>query len=361
MRRITRSCGSRARYATASGEYKGEQTVIELHNDQLLVSFPELHPDARCAISFQRTLRIPDDNRTYPLPAGLGRFPLQHVDDFANKVPGQWLEHGGVLFPMYQSEAMWIHFGALSGYPFAIKIAAGKINAVSGADWTSGLERSPQNYLVVPGQPWLDGFSVQKGLIRQFVAMPLGEGFTAEEQLTGKASHGGVQIGVFPMRRDRYDELIRRQESRAVRLRRGKDFVCLGLASESMGLAPGGLMRQEIYKDRHGLDAWDTARTARCFVHLVNSATYREITGCAPPMEPIGADRYREAGIPWFEYYGGDAQALEGAPRLAEFDSVAAKTIKKSGKSAEPIVLVDDAKIVKLRPRSSGTVREGTL
>lgn len=32
------------------------------------------------------------------------------------------------------------------------------------------------HYLVAPDQPWLDGFCVQKGLIRQFVAMPLGQG-----------------------------------------------------------------------------------------------------------------------------------------------------------------------------------------
>jgi hypothetical protein len=340
--------------------------VIELQNDRLLVSFPELHPDARCAIGFQRTLRIPDDNRTYPLPAGLGHFPLHHVDDFANNVPRQWLERGGVFLPMYQSEALWIHFGGGSGYPFAIKIAAGKINAVSGRDWTSGLEGSPQNYVVAPGQPWLDGFSVQKGLVRQFVAMPLGEGFTTEEQLTGEPRHGGLQIQVFPMRRECYEEFLKRRVWKS-----DVDAICLGILSIrkeidgdrrmiDMGLAPGGLMGQEIYEDPHGLAAWDTTRTARCFVHLVNSAVYRQITNCAPPIEPITAERYREAGIPWFEYYAGDAKALEGAPRLAELDSVAAMTIKKGGKDTQPVVLVDDAKIVKLRPRSTGMVREGT-
>ena len=53
-----------------------------------------------------------------------------------------------------------------------MKIAAGKINAVSGAAWTAELHSEPQDYVVVPGQPWLDGFSVGEGLIRQFVAVP---------------------------------------------------------------------------------------------------------------------------------------------------------------------------------------------
>jgi hypothetical protein len=32
----------------------------------------------------------------------------------------------------------------------------------------------------------------------QFVAMPLGQGYTIEEQLTGQTKHGGIQIDVFP-------------------------------------------------------------------------------------------------------------------------------------------------------------------
>ena len=58
------------------------------------------------------------------------------------------------------------------------------VNAVTGDGWSDGLHVRPQDYLVAPRQPWLDGFAVDKGFIRQFVAMPLGEGFTAEEQIT---------------------------------------------------------------------------------------------------------------------------------------------------------------------------------
>ncbi len=57
----------------------------------------------------------------------------------------------------------------------------------------------PQDYMVVPDQPRLDGFCVDKGMVRQFTAMPLGEGYTVEERLTGEARHGGLQIVVYPM------------------------------------------------------------------------------------------------------------------------------------------------------------------
>ena len=71
--------------------------MIEVRNDELQFSFPNVHPHARFTLSFQRTLRIPDDNREYPLPPGLGDFPLYRVDDYAGSLPPAWGEHGGVF------------------------------------------------------------------------------------------------------------------------------------------------------------------------------------------------------------------------------------------------------------------------
>lgn len=185
--------------------------MIELNGSHLLISTPAVHKDASCRIAFQRTLRIPDDNRDYPLPAGLGRFPMAHVRDHAARVPDDWKGHGGVLLPMYQAEAMWIEFlsgrGRDSGYPFAIKIAAGKINAITGEPWRDALSDQPQDYLTTPGQPWLDGFCVQKGLIRQFVAMPLGQGYTAEEQI-GAMRRAGIDERVGPFAQQGLDEAL---------------------------------------------------------------------------------------------------------------------------------------------------------
>src|SRR5436190_2195340 len=115
--------------------------MIELKQNQLVFSFPDVHAQATLSINFQRTLRIPDDDKTYPLPPGLGAFPLRHVDDFAKTIPLGWQEHGGVMLPMYQAEALWLHFSTGcnsqrgTGYPFAIKVATGKIDAVTGKDW----------------------------------------------------------------------------------------------------------------------------------------------------------------------------------------------------------------------------------
>lgn len=306
--------------------------MIELENDSLVFSFSEIHQDAHCSINFQRTLRLPDDNREYPLPPGLARFPLSHVDDYGERVPGNWLTHGGVFLPMYQAEAMWLNFK--SGYsnreyPCAIKIAAGKINAITGEQWTNSLSDSPQNYLVIPSQPWLDGFYIGKGQVRQFVAMLLGDGYSAEEQLTGDTEHGGIQIIVYPMKREKYKELEKESATRRVTVHACEEI------SFDMGLAPGGLMRQEIYEDHYGIDAWDTSMNSRCFVHIANSLVYFNITGIRPPTKPPTAEAYTKAGLPWFDYFDDDAKALEGSEKLTTLDSVAAQGIKQ-GKQPLP-------------------------
>ncbi len=329
---------------------KKRDKTIELRDDQLIFRFPNVHEGAEFRIEFQRTLRIPDDNRAYRLPPGLGEFPLYRVDDYPDNLPDTWEAHGGVFLPMYQTEAMWINFHA--DYPMAVKIAAGKINAVTGEAWKDELTETPQDYLVVPEQPWLDGFCVEKGLIRQFVAMPLGEGYTAEEQLTGEAEHGGLQIAVYPMQASIYEA---RQNERMQYL---NDIVCMTPPPREMGLAPGGLMRQEIYEDECGFDAWDRSIHSRCFVHILNSVQLVHLTGCEPPGKPLTAQDYTARGLPWFDYYAGDLAALEGAKKLAGLDSVAVtqlKTGKGFLKDNDPVTPAVVKKLSKLM------IREGVF
>ena len=308
--------------------------MIELENNRLRISFPEVHGDAHCSIDFQRTLRIPDDGREYPLPAGLGSFPLNHIEDFGDRIPESWCKRGGVLMPMYQSEALWLNFGhswysGASSYPMAVKVAAGKINAVTGEQWKDGLSGEPQDYLVLPDQPWLDGYNVEKDLIRQFVAMPLGQGYSVEEQLTGAAEFGGLQIIVFPMRWEVYD----RMKAERTWKEDPNDFTCYSSfeSAPAMGLAVGGLMRQRIYEDKYGVDVWDTEHSSRCFIHLVNSETYASIMGKNPPHPPITKKEYADHGVPWFDYYD-DGKALSGSETLSKVKSLSKVADEKGDK-----------------------------
>jgi hypothetical protein len=278
------------------------------------------------------------------------------------------LDRGGVMLPMYQSEAMWLRFVTnqvhrrWTSYPFAIKVAAGKIDAVTGRTWSDSLNAKPQDYMVAPRQPWLDGFCIQKGLIRQFVAMPLGAGYTAEEQLTGKAEHGGLQIVVYPMRREVFERRFpERDRDVAYRgIARGGLVMAKKRSSGDMGLAPGGRMKQEIYEDPFDFEDWDQTQMSRCFVHISNSLVWREITGRQPPTTPPTAKEYSKAGLPWFDYYDDRAKALEGATALAGLKSVAEMGEMKSDVPLPENESVTPEKVIELRRSlQKDQVREG--
>ncbi|WP_419936998.1 hypothetical protein [Candidatus Palauibacter sp.] len=347
--------------------------MITLENDRLHFRFPEVHESAHCSVSFQRTLRIPDDGTPHSLPPGLGGFPLRHVDDYKSRLPEEWLRRGGVLMPMHQAEAMWISFGSHSGtpdYPFAVKIATGKVCAVSGETWTEHLNRDPQDYVVLPDQPWIDGYCVEKGLIRQFVAMPLGKGYTVEEQITGVAEHGGIQIIAYPMKAERYEAILAAREARFADHLAVSDVMVLSdvLPSpsslprhRSMGLAPGGRMRQEIYDDPYGLDAWDQRHASRCFVTIANSEQWMAITGEKPPTTPPTAKQYADAGLPWFDYYDGDATAVGGAEKFADLASVAEIGAKKGETPLPENEPLTETRVVRLGRAGPRQVREPSL
>lgn len=222
------------------------------------------------------------------------------------------------MLPMHATEAMWVDFGS-AWYPWAIKVAAGTINAVSGGAWTTGLGEQPQDYAVVPVQPWLDGFNVGDGVIRQFVATPLGAGYTAEEQITGRSEVGGAQLLAYPMKRQAYHRLDARE---LVRSTNALVVACAASsAAPDMGLGAGGRIRQEIEQDPYGLDVWDLEHPARCFVHLARAEQWKALTGRPAPTEPPTPQQYRRAGIPWFDYAAA-GPAVPGSDVLAGLRSV---------------------------------------
>ena len=314
-------------------------------------------------VTFQRTLRIPDDGKAYPLPPGLGAFPLRRVDDYASRVPTEWAAHGGVFLPLYQREAMWL---SLDGPPRALQIGVGKVCAVSGGVFGADLRARPQNYVVSGVQPWLDGIASGHGTIRQFVAMPLGSGTTVEAQVTGEERVGGLQLRAFRPRPGRVPEP--RDEAFAC-MEESVSFACAPpmaaaprrRASASLGLAAGGRMKQKIYPDPHGVDAWDPDASDRVFVHLVNSALWSEITGEAAPPSPVSAASYAAAGLPWFSLYDEAAATLTPTSTLAGVTSLAEIEAARGAPPAEEDRPVAPGPLVRLASRLASAlgVRDG--
>ena len=93
--------------------------MISLKNDTLKIDFSSHFHGVKGSFNFIRTLRLPDDGKTYPLPAGLGKFHLRHIEDGQN-LPSYMLKRGGVMLPIYQAEALW--FGFEANYPIALKV-----------------------------------------------------------------------------------------------------------------------------------------------------------------------------------------------------------------------------------------------
>lgn len=271
----------------------------------------------RCSISFHRTLRIPADGQMYPLPPGLGMFPLYQIADFAGRVPQEWREQGGVLMPMYQREALWIGFEGTTWKPNVVQVGIGEINALTGQSWSHELTADPQNYVVCPRQPWLDGINAGDGFIRQFVAMPLGLGYTVEGQLTGKEVFGGIQVRVYEPKPGKFPD---HPPSPADTLR--PRSAAASPEHAAMGISAGDKIQQKIYPDPYGVDTWDLGSCGTMVVHIMNSAQFWNFTGQPPPPTPIDAKTYTEHGFPWFHLYDEREPDVAMTSQLAGLKSV---------------------------------------
>ena len=268
----------------------------------------------RFAVAFQRTLRVPADGATYPLPPALGRLPVTAVETLGERAPASLRERGSFLIPLHQREALWLAFDGAPWKPNAVQVGVGEVNAISAEPWDVGLRAEPQNYLVCPDQLWLDGINAGEEVVRQFVAVPLGGGATVEGQLTGAERVGGIQLRVFEPRPGRFPD---RPPPRAELAPEGRPQ-----ASTRLGVGAGGTLRQKIYPDGHGLHSWDPDSAVSLSLQLVNSDQYRALTGREPPASPVSAATYSEHGLPWFELYDEAAGDVPAAERLAGVEPI---------------------------------------
>lgn len=284
---------------------------------------------------------------------------MRPVADVAERVPAAWRERGGFLVPLYQREALWLQFEAAPWKPNAVKVAVGGVDALTGGPADDDLRADPQNYLVCPDQPWLDGINSGHGTVRQFVAVDLGAGDTVEEQLTGAAEHGGLQLQVYDPVPGRFPDEpppggFRRLES-------AMDGLADLAEPPGMGIAAGGAMSQRIYPDPYGIEVWDQQASGVAFLYLVNSRQYQAITGEPPPPTPITARTYAEHGLPWFRLYDEDRGDLPPAERLR---GVRGLRERDAGRGAAPDpddqpVRVDPDQIIPLRDPQPPSREEG--
>jgi len=317
------------------------------------------------SLGFQRTCRVPVGKQNY-LPAGLGPFPIFEVEHFSDRAPKEW-DKKDYFMPMYQCEALWINFNRqYHKQPKAVMVGSGAINAVTGEKMNEYKLKDPQNYLVVPPQPWLDGWKDTDGKIYQFVAADLGSGQTIEGQITGEEKVGGIQLATFKPKPDA--DLI--PESRPREHIVAGDWWSMGWESDkipmpkyfggffgdlkphryecfsvtsgasqmnlmssvaekpvmkkvrSMGLGRGGEILQKIYPDPYGLEVWEASPAEARTVHIVNSEDFREVTGHNPPPTPINYKTYQQYGYPWFDLWDKELKDTKGSDIFSKLKPV---------------------------------------
>jgi hypothetical protein len=116
-------------------------------------------------VSIRKTTKINVDENNYQLPPDLGAFNEFKVADYF--CPDNW-DKNGIFIPVTEREPLWID---LRHNPTsACLVSVQKVNPITGekSDLKAGLSKDPkQNYLKLPEQLWLDGYS-KDGKVYQF-------------------------------------------------------------------------------------------------------------------------------------------------------------------------------------------------
>ncbi len=352
-------------------------------------------------LNLQRTCRVPP-GQLNSLPVGIGSFPVYKVSDFRSGAPEQWRDDG-FFMPMYRQEAMWMSFSrGYNEHPHAMIVGAGNINAVSGIPFDPKLNNfgkkrlhkgsgelkielaKDQNYLVIPPQPWIDGWKAEDGKIYQFVAAEMGSGETVEGQITGQEVVGGIQLIVYDPKEGQNltiatrpheymtggswlggflaggvkggvnlesDMLMCLSDSSAESpspTKGGSEGPRIRRAATSMGLGRGGEISQKIYPDPYGVEVWKEQPTAVEMIYLVSSEDFKQVTGYAAPPTPVTFEKYQQLGLPWFELYDKNLGDSKGSSIFDKLKPVGEGKAKGTGTVEDKVGDVEVPEIPKV-------------
>ncbi|KAJ0114002.1 hypothetical protein J7T55_010246 [Diaporthe amygdali] len=103
---------------------------------------------------------------------------------------------------------------------------------------------------------------------------------------------------------------------------RGGGALPLRTRDERLGIAAGGMIKQNIRQDTHNPQEWVKGLTITISVQILNNLAFRRITGLEPPACPINADTYAQAGLPFFELYEENSTNVSGAEGFGALQSI---------------------------------------
>jgi hypothetical protein len=76
---------------------------------------------------------------------------------------------------------------------------------------------------------------------------------------------------------------------------------------KSLSIAPGGNIVQHIEPDKSDPCIWDVANSKILNVQLIDSRTFRLVTGMDAPPTPITPDTYMQMGLPFYKLWREDS------------------------------------------------------
>ena len=268
----------------------------------------------KLTVNFQQRPGPPNDAKLYVFSAGLVDVPLCPAANFPDKLPASWLAETDFLALMNASEPFLIGFTA--NYPFAVKLAVGSLDAVTGESALVSLQKEPPNYLVVSGESTVDGIKQ-----RSFV-LPLEAGCATNEQFFAGQKIGVIDVQMWPLCVESYfSEEVAHSIPPTLREffawfvygpsieakwteidRRDEKSRDDPLTDETEAIVLNTKYEDELdwryireLGDLREVADWDQTRSNRCCVHVCNPSVWQQITGTSPPQPRLASHPARRA------------------------------------------------------------------
>ncbi|KAH7176746.1 hypothetical protein EDB81DRAFT_632596, partial [Dactylonectria macrodidyma] len=137
-------------------------------------------------------------------------------------------------------------------------------------------------------------------------------------------------------------------------------ILTLTLASRPkvLGIGAGGNIAQHIERDAHDPAIWDVASSKLLNIQIIDSTTFRSVTGLSPPETPISAQTYQQLGLPFFKLWRDEAKEDGVAGRWGDLKGVAevASQNAKRGEKQAALMSQRDARLGLLKSGAWGRI-----
>jgi hypothetical protein len=240
--------------------------------------------DSRLCVSFQRTRRLPAEGGPFPPPNSLRALPVHDTAAYRAHLPTEWISRPSIFLPVVPGEAFWIGFRGSQSKPSAVKVTFDELDAISGTLRREGLHNDPQDYIVCPPQPSLDGIYASGHLARQFVATEVRE---REGNMT--ALRPPMRMLVYDPKEGRFSGTL------AAGPRPTPDILHF---PELVRVQQGSLVEQGILPDPHGAECWDQTHFGSLSVYWLNPEDYYLVTGQESPAPASASEGYQGYLLP---------------------------------------------------------------